>query len=86
MYAINSKTGSQIKGTLERLHGCALLAGEGFELGEDGEIRFEHDGDTDVYWDDSKTVQQDGQDVFIDYNGDLVTADHVRLVEEPPGE
>ena len=85
MYAINKHTGAQIQGTLERLQGCARATEDSFQRGSDGSIAFDYDGSTEVYWDDSVTVQEEGQTVYVDENGHEVTPDSIALVDQLPG-
>jgi len=57
------KCGEPVRGTVERLTGCAQL----FE-NEDG--TFEYDGTTDIWWDEQKTVYaKDGRARVICDNG-----------------
>ena len=85
MYAINKLTGAQIQGTLERFHGCAATTEDSFRGDADGNIEFDYDGGTEVYWDDSVTVQKDGKTVYLDDHGTEVTQDDIVLVDELPG-
>ena len=57
----------EIAGTLERLAGIATID-EG-RIDADGSVDFDYSGETTVWWDDQRTVQRQGQRVFIDENG-----------------
>ena len=86
MYAINKHTGVQIQGTLERLHACAQASEDSFQRDSDGNITCDYEGGTEVYWDDSVTVQQEDQTVFIDEHGHEVTQDSIILVDKLPAD
>lgn len=85
MYAINKNSGAKIKGTLENLQGCANTLEEGFAMDSDGNITHKYEGHTDIYWDNSLTVEQDGVAIYIDEDGSEVPATEVVLVSEDPG-
>ena len=84
MYAVNKRTGSRIRGTYERLHGVAEGAEDSFRRNSDGNIEFDYEGGTEVFWDDSTIVQRDGKIVYLDDQGTEVTQDDIVLVEQLP--
>lgn len=59
------KFGTEPRGTVEKLSGCALLQ----EADSDG--LFEWDGETEVWWDEQKTVRsKSGKVLLIDHKGE----------------
>lgn len=67
-----------IIGTKELVPGCAYIHG----VDEHGVPVYE--GGTDMWWDDQRTVQEDGGDVFVDENGHEVL--HHQVEEYDPEE
>ena len=57
-----SPIGSMIRGTLETITGCALIS-----FNDDGS--WDYDGETDVWWDEQRTLTKDGEDLFVDEAG-----------------
>ena len=84
MYAINKLTGAQIQGTLERLHGRAATTEDSFRGDADGNIEFDYEGETEIYWDDGITVRRDDKIVYLDEHGAEVTQDDIVLVDKLP--
>ena len=84
MYAINKHTGAQVRGTYERLHGLAEISEYSFRRDADGTIEFDHEGGTEIYWDDEITVRQDGKIVYLDVHGAEITQDDIVLVDKLP--
>lgn len=80
VYELRSPTGTVIEGTLETLSGKAGL-GHITGRNPDGTFDFEHDGGTEVFWDDQRTVVLDGHRVFVDGDGTEFTEDQLALVE-----
>lgn len=69
MKAFNRKTGAEIAGTLEKIPGTALIAS--FSRDKDGALKYEHAGETDVFWDGQETLTNaEGLTKFIDVDGD----------------
>ena len=85
MYAINKLTGARIRGTLERLHGRAEATEDSFRRDADGNVEFDYDGETEIYWDDGITVRRDDKIVYLDEHGAEVTQDDIVLVDELSG-
>ena len=86
MYAINRKNKLPIVATVERIHGHASLESDGFERdAETGAINHAHgDGGTKMFWDSSETMTENGHTLYVDDDGNEVTADQVDLVDELP--
>jgi hypothetical protein len=76
MAEYKSPNGAYIKGTLETLSGVALING----IDESGEP--EHCGETEIYWDEQKTVERDGKPVYVDTEGSEWTFDQLTKVED----
>lgn len=66
-----SPAGSEITGTYENL--AAVASVSIFERSRDG-VDYEHDGDTEIFWDGQETVCVRGEAVFRDANGALCVA------------
>lgn len=58
--------GLELRGTVETLAGVALAT---VERGADGKVSVEYGGATDIWWDEQRTVERDGQRVFVDVKG-----------------
>jgi len=80
-----SPTGTHIIGTLERLTGYAVIESETVRNTDTG-FEFEYEGTTEVYWDEQKTVERDGERIFVDRNGDEFREGELRLVAEEAAE
>ena len=76
--ARNRRTRAAIVGTLETVHACADI--ERFSRDPAGNLNWEHSGNTNVWWDELRTVQRDGGAVFIDAEGNEVLEADVELV------
>lgn len=61
--------GSQIIGTLERLAGRAEITADSFKRAAGGTIEHEWEGGTEIFYDDQRTVQRDGEDVYLAEDG-----------------
>ena len=88
MQARCRRTGARIVATLERLYGRARLNPDGFSRSPNGGITHEAGGEgTDLDWNSAETVLRNGQQVYIDQEGDEVLAAGVELYgpEEPGG-
>lgn len=70
--AWNRITKSPIKGTLETLSGCALFSE--VKRKSDGSISYEYVGETEVFWDEQRTVTGDEGVIYLDEKGNEVTA------------
>ena len=84
MYAINKLTGARIRGTYERLHGVAEAAEGSFRRAANGNIEFDYEGETEVFWDDSTIVERDGKFVYLDEHGHDITQDNIILMDSLP--
>lgn len=78
LYAPN---GQLIVGTLERVSGVALILEGTSSRAADGTLNFEYAGDTEIWWEEQKTVTRKGKRVFICEGGDEWTEDQLSLVE-----
>lgn len=59
--------GKLIVGTLETCPGCALITS--ISRAVDGSITLDYVGETKMYWDDQRTIERDGQTIFLDSDG-----------------
>ena len=86
MYGVNKKTGSPIIATVESITGHAGIIAGSFERTAAGKIRSEPDPDclTTMFWDTSVTVVEDGQELFVDDDGEVVPASGIELRETDP--
>jgi hypothetical protein len=69
-FRLLTPSGKAIQGTLEVIQGCAKV---GTVSGRDpttGLLEFDYGSETDLFWDGQETVQQDGERVWIDVDGD----------------
>jgi hypothetical protein len=74
---MQSPNGSEIKGTLETLSGCALA----YEFDETGEPNYQ--GETEIWWDEQKTVTNDkGQMLYLDEDGNEWTWDQLTPLDD----
>jgi hypothetical protein len=80
MKAVNRKTGLEIDGTLETLSGRAEILNDSYQREADGSIEFEWGGETEVFWDEQRTVTRGGKRIFLDTEGNECTEDEIDLV------
>lgn len=79
--------GLEITGTLETITGRARITfhpQDEVDLGDEreGRLRFAWDGETEVFWDEQKTVANEkGQRIFLDEEGNQWTEDDITLEE-----
>lgn len=71
-----SPKGLEIIGTLETLSGCAIVSG----ITADGEPLYA--GETDIWWDEQKTVSSNGRPLFVDDHGNTWTFDQLTPLED----
>lgn len=69
-----------VVGTLECVHGVALVSGA--SLGEAQRLELEYGGDTRVDWDGRRPVLREGQRVFVDQHGEQISEANVALMED----
>jgi hypothetical protein len=69
-------TGAEIKGTLEKLLGVALING----IDDNGLPEFA--GETEVDWDSQETCTRLGKVLYVDTNGEEWTFNQLTKVEE----
>lgn len=74
-----SPNGKRILGTLERLEARADIEDGSFFRDESGEMRFEWEGYTEVFWDSQRTLDRKGKVIFLDDDGDEWTAEQLTL-------
>ncbi|MCY4120502.1 MAG: hypothetical protein OXG72_06225 [Acidobacteria bacterium] len=81
MHARNRRTGAAITGTLETILGQCKLTPDGFKRSGDSRITHEHEGGTEMFWDSSKQVVENGQAIYLDENDEHVPASDIELHE-----
>ncbi|MGA2107228.1 MAG: hypothetical protein ABSH25_06255 [Syntrophorhabdales bacterium] len=78
--------GLEIEGTLETLMGRANITfckPDVVALEQEGKLSFDWDGDTEIFWDEQKTVRDHkGRRIFLDSEGNQWTADQIELRDE----
>lgn len=80
--------GLEIEGTLETITGRANItfhSGDEVDLGDEheGKVRFSWAGDTEIFWDEQKTVRDHkGRRIFLDSDGNQWVADQIELRDE----
>lgn len=90
-YAV-APNGMKIIGTSERIIGRAEIIRGSFSRDEKGELQFDHEGYTQVFWDAQETERcpLTGESIFLDADGHAWRESQLRLVDankEPaPGE
>lgn len=72
--------GEEIIGTLERVPGTANIGSA--SRNSDGSINIEHGGETDIDWNEQKTVKINGERLFVTASGDTVTESQVKVVAD----
>ena len=82
MFARNPNTGAPITGTKEVLTAQARITPGTFAHAKAGQVVFEYESDTEVYWDDQRTEMSGGERIFIDEYGHEVAESALVLVEE----
>lgn len=86
MRAFSRTTGRPVDGTLERLSGKALIIPDSFRTDPSGDLVFDWDGETEVWWDEQRTETDDnGNRYFIDDYGDTVNERDLELREDHDG-
>lgn len=66
MAKLYGPTGVAIRGTLDQVPGCALLDLATVRRNDRGELEFEYEGETTIFWNDQTTQRQDGERLFVD--------------------
>lgn len=69
-----------ITGTLDLVPGRAVL--NGATRLPDGTLDIEWYGETEMFWDDQKTVQRNGQDVYLDDDGNEYLESEIEVIED----
>ena len=75
-----SPNGTIIAGTLERLHARAGIIPGSARRNPQGGIEFDHDGETELFWEDQRTVLRDEERVFLDEEGWEFLESQLRLI------
>jgi len=71
--------GDEIQGTLEMVKGVAGIASA--VRNDDGSLRYEYNGKTDIWWDGQKTAKTpSGEAIFVTEDGEQVPESQVKLV------
>lgn len=76
-----SPTSTTIVGLLESCPGRSNISSE-ITRKPDGTFEFEYAGGTEMFWDDQRTVEREGQRVFLDEDGDEWLERELILVED----
>ena len=79
MYARSRRTGKPVTGTLETIAARSILEADAFSKTPEGVLSHEHEGDTDVLWEESHGVEQARETVYIDADGHEILASEVEL-------
>jgi hypothetical protein len=74
--------GLRILGTKEIISGRAEISDGSYKRDADGNLTYDYAGETEIFWDEQKTVEQDGKEVFLDEDGGEWTADQITLEED----
>ena len=83
MYAF-APDGSMIIGTLERTPGCALTVDGAFTRQPDGSLDYDHEGETEMWWDDQTTRSTaTGETIFVDKGYRCWSESEVVLSDDP---
>jgi len=77
-----SPKGTVIIATLERLSGCSLIVPGSVRAEPAGGFSFDYEGNTDIYWDEQRTVIENDQRVFVDEEGIEYPENELRLVPQ----
>lgn len=77
-----SPNGTEIIGTLEKVYGWAGIINDSLKREEDGTFDFDYDGETRIYWEGQRTVEREGERVFVDDLGDEFLESQLKLVED----
>lgn len=76
-----SPTGVAIWGTKELVPGVAVTSENTFSRKPDGRLDFDYAGETELDWDNQRTVEKNGHTVFVDADGDEWNEDQIVLVD-----
>lgn len=79
-YDMVSPNGDEIIGTFESIRGHAKIGRcEGRD--KDGKLIFDWEGETVIWWDEQRTIEEDGERLFVDANYNLWKESEVELEE-----
>lgn len=76
--ALKTLNGEPIIGSFDSLRACAMI--QGATRNQDGTLEIEWEGTTDVWWDEQRTVHENGEPLFVTEAYNLVPLSQVRLV------
>lgn len=74
--------GTQVTGTYDLITGAAYLISP--RRDEDGQLEWDHLGETQVFWNGQRQIEHKGERVFISDDGGLYLESELRLSSEPP--
>ena len=57
---------------------------DGWQRNADGSLEVDHEGSTEIFWDDSITEEEEGKLLYLDGNGETVTQADIDLLDQPP--
>jgi hypothetical protein len=77
---MRTRDGRPIAGTFDLVPGRA--EGSLATRNPDGTLNVHHAGGTEVFWDDQKTQIREGEQLFLDEDGEIVRESEIILVEE----
>lgn len=82
MKAIDRRTGKRIVGTSDTVLACAWIEQDSFTKDADGNLDFDHAGETKVYWDTQEQITgPDHVRMFQDEDANDVPETEIELVE-----
>lgn len=76
-----SPTGVPITGTYETCPGLAAIANIALGTRDGGRFEFDYAGDTEMFWDDQRTIRRNGERVFLDANGAEWLESQLQLID-----
>jgi hypothetical protein len=75
-----SPNGSPIVGTFEKVHAVAKTIIT--DRDANGELIWDHEGGSEIFWDSMETQTKDGKIVFLDVDGLEWTEDEITFVDD----
>ena len=75
-----SPQGTVITGTLETISGRSGIIPGSARQNPHGGFAFDHDGETEIVWEDQRAVTRDGERIFLDKNWREFRESELRLV------
>lgn len=81
MYAVRTGTAIRVKGTLERVEGCAGIDEDSWTRNAAGELVKEYAGETEMFWESQRTLDDvNGYAIYLDEDGEEVTEPEIELI------